>query len=538
MVNLTLPDRRMIILLLVSGSISLVYTLHLSPAKGQSNLPPFLPLRQLQVTQPVAPLPSSPSVQPRGKSVSLSLADVINLLLQNNRDLKNAALDRIVQQQQLREARSAFTPQVQPVVGIGISQFLSNAGISPSPASLSSITVGGFGSTGGGTTEALTSRTTLNYTTQLSGRIKTPIGTTLTVTVDPFQTQKVGVTLSQPLLRGSGIAINMAPVKKAELNETRNQLELAQILIEKITEASAAYRAIARAQEALAIQRLSLENQRQQQEIIQILVNSGRRSRAELVDIEGNIAATQTQRLTAQNTLEQAKANLLNLLDLEEKIDIIVPQTLIDEFKADTLPSDAIERLNLDNLLQTAYARRTDYQRGQLATQIAALDLRVAQDNQRWGLDLVGNTTFGDTSQAAAGILLTRVFQDQSLVTTFQQARVEGLKRTNDLANLKDTIRLEVESRYRDVLSARDRIASTRKARELAAQRLEIAQVKFKRGRDGVDIFQVLTLQNNLVNIQNEEVNAKIDFLDALTRLEQAIGTTLDTWKVPLNISN
>ncbi len=505
-----------------------------APVMAQGQPPPpgatSIPARQ---ELPSAPLPAAPH-QATSKSLQLTLPDVIDLLLKNNRDLKNAALDRLVQRQQLREAQSVFTPQIQPSFGIGVSQFLSGGrtGDRPNSAPLSSPSVGGFGGSGGSTTATLNSRALLTYNTQVSGRLKTPLGTTLTVTVDPFQNQPVGITLSQPLLRGSGIAINTAPVKKAELTETRNQLELNQILIDKITEASIVYRTIARAQEALTIQRLSLESQRQQREIIQILVGAGRRSRSELVDIEGNIATSQTQQLTAQNTLEQAKADLLTLLDLDPGTAITIPQTLIDEFKSGNLPTESLDRLNLDELVTTAYAKRPDYRQSQLATQIAALDLRVAQDNKRWGLDLVGTTTVGEVSQAAAGIVLTRIFEDQSLETAVQQSRVDGLKRTNDLANLKDNIRLEVTSRYRDVLSARDRIAATRKARDLAAQRLDIAQIKFKSGRDGVDIFQVLNLQNNLVSTQNEEVNAKIDFLDALARLERVTGTTLDTWKV------
>jgi outer membrane protein len=493
---------------------------------------------QSQLTQESLPAAPAANLGRQGsKPIPLTLVEVVELLLKNNRDLKNASLDRIVQRQQLREAKSVFTPQVQPLLGIGVSQFLTKGRSPDRPiaASLSSVSVSGFGGSGRDRTDTLNSQTTLNYNTQLSGRVRTRLGTTLSVAIDPLQPQPVGLVISQPLLRGSGVAINTAPVKKAELTENRNQLELDQILIDKITQASLTYRAIARSQENLAIQQLSLANQRRQQEIIQILVNAGRRSRSELVDIDGNIAATQTQQLIAQNALEQAKADLLNLLDLETPVNITVPQSLIDDFKAGNLATEAIASLSLNDLLQTAYAKRPDYQQAQLASQIATLDLRIAQDNKRWGLDLVGTSSLGETSQAAAGIVLTRVFQDQSLETAFQQARIDRLKRENTVANLKDSIRLEVESRYRDVLSARDRIASTRKARELAAQRLEIAQIKFKRGRDGVDIFQVLELQNNLVRTQNEEVNAKIDFLDALSRLEQVTGMTLDTWRTQLN---
>jgi len=44
--------------------------------------------------------------------------------------------------------------------------------------------------------------------------------------------------------------------------------------------------------------------------------------------------------------------------------------------------------------------------------------------------------------------------------------------------------------------------------------------------------FQLVTFQNDLVNAQNNELNAKIAYLNALSGLDQIIGTTLDTWKI------
>ena len=481
--------------------------------------------------------PSNPAVT---KTVQLTLPDAIALLLQNNQDLKNSALDRIVQRQQLREAESTFTPTVQPILGLGMSQALSNsttgatssssAANSTTGATSSSFTsISGIGSSSAGGTDTLASDSTLTHTTQVTGRLKTPLGTTLTVTVDPFQAQRMGVTATQPLLRGFGRAVNEAPIKRALFNETRNSLELRKTLTDQITQASTRYRALARAQEALRIQQLSLSNQRQQLEFVQVLVNAGRRARADLVEVEANIASTQTQLIVARNALEQAKSDLLNLLDIEERLDIVVPQKLIEEFKAGAIPVENLNALTLNRLLKIAYTNRPEYLQAKSSIQSAELDLLVARDNKRFGLDLQVSANLGDNSQMSTGISLTRVFEDQSLETAFQQNRVDLLKRQNDLARSTDDIQIEVESRLRDVNSSRERTTAARRARELAERRLEVTRERFRLGRE--DIFQVVSLQNAVVTAQNEEVNAKIDFLDAVTLLDQAIGVTLDTWK-------
>lgn len=495
-----------------------------------------LPLPTLAITpSPTSTAPANSSSRTATKTVQLTLPDVITLLLQNNRDLKNAANDRIVQRQQLREAESTFTPKVQPFLGLGISQTLSNATVGAAP--LSAISVSGFGRSASGDTDTLAPGTVVTRSTQVAGQLRTPLGTALSVTVDPFQTQRVGVTVTHPLLRGTGTAVNTAPVKKARFTENRNSLELKRTLTNEITQVSTTYRALARAQEALRIQQLSLENQRKQLEFTQVLVNAGRRARSELVDIEASIAATETQVLNVQNTLEQAKSDLLNLLDVEGKLDIVVPQAAISEFKTGSIPVENLAALKLDELLKAAYANRPEYLQAQIDIQTADLDLLVARDNKRWGFDLQATAGTDQTSQVAAGIVLTRVFEDQSLETAFQQSRVDLLKRQNDLTKITENIKLEVENRLRDVNSTRDRITAARRASELAQRRREIATEKFRRGRGGVDIFQILELQNNVVTAQNEEVNAKIDFLDAVSRLDQAIGLTLDTWKAQVDAS-
>jgi outer membrane protein len=499
----------------------------------------------------VAPLVEQRSSSLSPTVVQLSLTDVISLLLQNNRDLKNAALDRIIQHQQLREAESIFTPTIRPTLGLGISETLSqvrnrsiiinNAPFVQGTTGTDQTTTNGLPSNSisnpiSNSISNSTSSSSVDSTAQLVGQLRTRLGSTLTVTVNPFESgEQASITLTQPLLRGFGSSVNEAPVNQARLTETRNSLELRRVLTQKITDVSIAYRALATAQAALKIQQLSLEDQRKQLEFVQVLVNAGRRARVDLIEVEASVAATEAEVLAAQNSLEQAKTDLLNLLDLEQPLNIAVPEAAIAQVREEAVDPENPDNFNLDSLLQTAYANRPDYLQAQLDIQIAESTRLVAQDNQRWGLDLQTTTSIGDTSQIAAGLTLTRLFEDQSLVTTATQAEVGVLQRQNDLAKITDDIRLDVTSRLRDVNSALEQITATRQSRELAERRLEVANVRLRRG--DIDIFQVLDIQNSVVVAQNAEVNARIEFLDATARLEQAIGTTLDAWQAQVAAS-
>ncbi|MCU0571339.1 MAG: TolC family protein [Oculatellaceae cyanobacterium Prado106] len=219
------------------------------------------------------------------------------------------------------------------------------------------------------------------------------------------------------------------------------------------------------------------------------------------------------------------------MLDLAEPIDIVVPQTLIDEFRNGGIAAESVNQLKLEDLLQKAYANRADYQLAQLDIETAELDQVIARDNRRWNLNLQMDANIGDTSDATAQLRLSRVFGDRSLRTAVTQAEINIQQQQNNLVEVTEAIKQAVEDSLRNVVSASQLITATRQAREAAERRLEVANVRFRRGR-GADIFQVLSLQNDVVAAQNSEINAKIDFLDALARLDQTVAVTLDNWNV------
>ena len=183
----------------------------------------------------------------------------------------------------------------------------------------------------------------------------------------------------------------------------------------------------------------------------------------------------------------------------------------------------------LDELVQTAYTNRPDYRQVQLDVQVAELNGVVAADNRRWNLDLRANASTGDFSEASTELVLTRLLEDESTETALQRNRVTQQQLQNDVDRLESDIRLNVADQLRDVESARNRIDATRLARELAEQRLENARARERRGRTR-DIFEVLELQNDLVEAQNNEVNAAIDLADAIASLNESLGTTLEIW--------
>jgi outer membrane protein len=468
------------------------------------------------------------------KNINLTLADVIELLLKSNQNLKNASLDRVIQRQQLREAESTFDWTFQPSLGVGLgysdSEFEDSTTIFDS-ISRSSLENSDSDDIFLSTDDDLSSDVNLIRRSQLSSRRRTSLGTSISVGVDPFADNNLTLRVAQPLLRGAGKTINEAPIKQARFTENRNILELENTITEQIADATISYNALIQAQKTLEIQQSSLKTLRQQLEFLQVLVNAGRRAKAELIDIQSEIANTQAGLVSTENQLEQAKSELLGLLDLDSTFNI----TAKDNFNNNRQQQTAkLTALNINELIQIAYANRPEYSQAKLNIQTAQIDRLIAQDNQRWGLDLQTNLDAGDNVDISTGLVLTRVFRDRSLETASVRSQVELQQNQNDLGRVSSAIALEVQTRLKQVQLTSDRITLARQARELAQRRLDIANEKFRRGRE-TDIFEVLELQSDLTFAQETETTAQVEFFDATTRFEQALGITLERWQQQVN---
>ncbi|MEN9568598.1 MAG: hypothetical protein RLZZ69_3794, partial [Cyanobacteriota bacterium] len=469
--------------------------------------------------------------QQKSKTVEVNLSDIVQLVIQNNRTLKNNFLSRIIEKQELVEAKSKFTPTITPKLSVSANESLSS---SPSfdsggadfatATDSANVNQPEEDSTLDSSFDGDTGNDNFNRSLQIGAELLTPLGTNITLTADPLSDfEIVGLEVRQPLLRGAGIKVNQASVKSARLTDTRQIWELKQSLSDRIVEGVKAYRTLVQAQEEVRIRQNSLKSRQQDLQVQIALVKAGRRARADLVQLESSVASSEEQLLSARNSLSQANSDLLEIIDTDKNLNIVVSQESIKALTNEKLLRPV--ETSQDKLLQQAYGQRPDYLQANLDTRIAQLRLIEPENNRKWQLDAVSNLNLGDTSEAIASLELTRTFEDQSLQTAFERSRVELLQRQNDFKDIKETVKVEVSQQIINVNSNLAQIEKARRAKELAEERLEIVKQLYRQGRGGVDIFEITSQQDAVVEAQNTELNAVIDYLNARTDLEQSLGT-------------
>ncbi|MNS73942.1 Outer membrane efflux protein [compost metagenome] len=98
---------------------------------------------------------------------------------------------------------------------------------------------------------------------------------------------------------------------------------------------------------------------------------------------------------------------------------------------------------------------------------------------------------------------------------------------------MKQAVESQVLDAVRSVEASWRQVEAARRARALSARALDIGQEKLRFGR--ASNFEVLSLQADLRAADAQELSANIAYLNALTALDQQIGSTLETWRISLN---
>jgi outer membrane protein len=444
-------------------------------------------------------------------TLQLTRADAVVLALENNRQLKNAYLQRIIQRQQLQQAQDKFRPDFTPSVSLNLNRNRFGD-LSTTDSDLNA---------GTGVTLQIPTGANFNFNFGMSGNPSR-------FTQDGFN-RNVSVSFNQPLLRNFGTEINRSSIKLAQLQERTNILNLKSLLINTITNTIATYHNLVLAQESFKIQQLAVERAKEQREVTQALIDAGRQPRIALIPVEADIANREVGLLAARNSLTSAQTNLLQILDLDEDV----------QLQAEDIPT-TVEPLDLEfeEQLEIALQNNPNYQQNLLSREGSQISLLQAENEQKWdlGLDVnynVNQNLDADTNEdLRAGLLLRREFGNLSRENAVERSQINLQQVEMSLTEARDELAIQVQRLIRDVDLQFRQVAIAKEATALAQQQLDIEREKLRLGVSGVRLIDIVELEDRLVNAENGERQAVISYLNTLTQLDQVLGTTLERWGV------
>jgi len=336
----------------------------------------------------------------------------------------------------------------------------------------------------------------------------------------------------QPLLKGGGIDVNTASVRIARHEELSNVMALKSTLINTITTVITGYRNFLRAKGQVKVSAASMDRTEKLLERSRLLIEAGRMAPLEIVQVEADVANKEFDHQVTLNTLDKARLNLLKILDIDK-------YTLVDPVREGEINPI---HLDLEKSIEIALSNRPDYNQAKLALETSKINFMLAENNMLWDLSLDSSYQYTDTNDQlnntgttgeswSVGLnLKIPIYGDLTRKQRLVSAGINVKKAKLNLEELKDNIEIEIQDLIQEVDSRSKQLNLARLARKLSQQKLEIEQEKLNTGLSSN--FQIVTFQNDLLRAQNSEIDAVIAFRNALTEVDQALGTTLDTWKI------
>lgn len=347
---------------------------------------------------------------------------------------------------------------------------------------------------------------------------------------------RLGITMTQNLLRGYGSAVNLAGIRQARLNTAATLHEL-----RGITEALVADTEIAYWDHVLALQEIdifenSLDVAKKQLSEVAQRIEIGTLPRVESATAQVEVALRAQGLINAKAKFEESRLRLLFYLLQGEKGDYDSRIQTTSHAPPDPEPEGPAE-----DHLQLADRFRSDLQEARLRIQQDRLEIVKTRNGTLPRLDLfisLGNSGYADsfsgsfkafntdTHDVSGGIRFNRILGNRAPRARDLAAEITLEQTLEAMANLEQIIQRDVRLALNDLDRIRQQIAATRATRVLQEESVTAEQEKFEAGTStGLLVAQA---QRDLLATHIREVEAIIDHQKALVILYLAEGSLLE----------
>ncbi len=445
----------------------------------------------------------------------MSLHDAIMLALRFNPKIANAELDRITQKYALREAEHQFEWQPGLTGTAGYSRSQSATG----------------------------TQTDETYNITPSASKASSFGTNLTVTMpNEFEgnqyNPEITVEVKQPLLKGFGSRVNLAPLKDAYDNELTNKLTLKDTIIRQVINVIRDYRNLITVNNNLATAKQSLKSAIKREKDTRIQIRAGRLPRTEIVEQQAQVQTLRLADTRGQNAQSQARHKLLEVIGLDPDHPISVPHGV------------SLNKTRVPNLHQTidyALKHNLPYVKSLIGFRKVKRDLYIAKDNMRWQLDLDAQASTGGglgsrttlvslldakANAESVGVTLTIPLDTVQLKSQLASASVSFQQTRINLTQKQRILRTSIRDEVTNIASLSQQVDISEKQVKLTRRSYELEVKKQQVGK--ASSLDVSVAQDKWIQSKRSLITAKISYLDAETSLNASLAKTLDIWGIKI----
>ena len=379
---------------------------------------------------------------------------------------------------------------------------------------------------------------------------------------DPFSSPSTSVTVTQPLLRGRGRAVNLRYLRIANLNRKTSRLLFEQQVQDTIYGTERLYYDLVSLGENVAVQEEAVRAAEKLRQDDADQVEQGTLAPIELTRVTALATSTQFALIQAQSLYRQQEVILRNQL-------INTASPVFSASFTEVVPTDRIVvpdtpgAFNVPELIEQGLARRPDLAQAGLQVQSNQITANAARNQVLPQLNLFANVETRGSSEASyeplgtpgtglpttpqnlalGGLRTSTIYQGGIQLTLPIRNRITSSDAARDAIQLRTaqgrTLKLvqqareEIENGVIAVQTAFAAYNAARQSRDLQAQLLDAERDKLSAGQS----TQLLVIQNEsfLAQARSTEIAARSNYEKARIALDHALGTLLENNNIQLD---
>ncbi len=348
---------------------------------------------------------------------------------------------------------------------------------------------------------------------------------------DPAYNSAISLSVSHPLLKGWGTDIQTAETQAAE-----KQLQASTYLVDSQAADLAAlvktaYWNLVFAWQNIEVQKLSLTLARTLLEETEAKIDAGKLAPVEIYQPQSEVARREETLIASERAIGVADDELKLLLNSSDW------QTVFDPIEK---PDISPVRLDQQVILNNALANRPDVKAMDLQVDAAMIKARLAEDNIRPSLAIIGIVGYGGTDETyndaldavfdntdtewQVGLNFSVPLSNDAAKGTLTQAIATRNKAKTSAQLLRLQVKKAVRTTVRDVQLAIKAMEATRKTSLATLKRLEAEQAKFEAGRSTtLDVLIAQDAYSQALSQENRTTSIYAQLLAEIDRIQGVI---------------
>lgn len=354
---------------------------------------------------------------------------------------------------------------------------------------------------------------------------------------------RLGLSITQSLLRGFGPAVNLVGIRQAQLDTQASLYELRGFTEALLAEVEKTYWRYVLATEGITILEQSLDVARRQLSEVEDRIEVGVIPRNSAAAARAEVARREQALLEGRSIHIERRLRLLRLLNVsdDKHFQLVVEPT--------SQPRTAATALhNLDERLQLAARLRPDLNEARIRQKRHSLEVVRTRNGLLPKLDLfidLGKTGYAESFNNAwtniddknydllAGVRLSSYLGNRTAEGAYLAARATREQAVAAVENLQNMVQLDVRLGMNQVERTRQQIDARAITRVFEEQTLQAEQEKFLVG-DTTSLL-VAQAQRDLLVSQLSEIEAVVEHRIALVDLYLAEGSLLERRGITLH---